>query len=202
MPTHYGIQKRSKPRLRFVKGFDGQNSLKLQENLFIYNDAAIMSGMIVSKFWNTATSRYEWKIGLVAGATPYIADQDYDDSDVIAAGGILTAYPLSSEIEVQTPYVVDADGSAFGADAADLLDDAALACIAAGSTGAGSLCLAEALDTALSARVQIVGYASGGHHTGLIDVAAENTNVTRDADGKVLVLQLTANFSKGNLTAA
>lgn len=195
MPTHYGIQKRSKPRLRFVKGFDGQNSLKLQENLFIYDDGAVMSGMIVSKFWNTSTSRYEWKIGVVSGATPYIADQDYDDSDVIAAGGILTAYPLSSEIEVQTPYVADADDTSFGGDASGVSDDVALAAFADDDDMAGYLYVA-------GAATQIVAYISGGHHTGLLDVAVENTNVTRDADGKVLVLQFTANFSKGNLTAA
>lgn len=196
MPTHYGVQKRAKPRLRFVKGFDGQNALKLQENLHIWNDGAVMSGMIVSKFYNSANARYEWKIGLISGATPYIADQDYDDADVVAAGGILTAYPLSSEIEVQTPYVVDADGSAIAGDLADFDEDAALTCIAAGATGAGSLCLAS------GSAVPIVGTLSGGHISGLLDVAAENTNVTKDANGKVLVIQFIAGFVKGNLTAA
>lgn len=197
MATHYGIQKRDKTRLRFVKGYDGQNSLKLQDVLPIYNNGLVRSGMIVSKFYNSATSRYEWKIGLIAGATPYIAENDYDDNDVLGAGGLITAYPLNSEIEVQTAFFSDADGTDIGvatSDAASFDEDAALTAIEAGQTGAGCLCIA-------GSNKAIIGYLSGGHISGLLDVAGENTNVTRDANGKVLVAQFRAAFVPGNKTA-
>jgi len=195
--THYGIQKRDKPRLRFVKGYNGQNSLKLQDVLPVYNNGLVRSGMIVSKFYNSATAQYEWKIGLIAGKTPYIAENDYDDNDVLGAGGLITAYPLNSEIEIQTPFFCDADGTDIGTAASDVAsfdEDAPITAIEAGQTGAGCICIAG------SAKA-VIGYLSGGHISALLDVASENTNVTRDANNKVLVAQFKAAFVPANLTA-
>lgn len=191
MPTHYGIRKRAKPRINFKRGYTGQTAHNLQKSLHINNDAQILSGMCVSKFWNTATARHEWKIGLVTGAVPYVAYDDFDDPDVVGAGGILTAYALNDTIEFQTPYITDSDGSVIAGDIASIDDDRPLTAIAAGTTGAGSFCIA-------TAGTPVVGYLSGGHQNALINVAAENTNVTRDADGKVLVIQMTSSYQAGN----
>lgn len=188
MATHFGTLKRDKPRLQFVKGYAGQSTAKDQEILHIWSNALIRSGMIISKFWNSSNSRYEWKIGMISGAVPYIAEEDYDDSSVLASGGKITGYPLSSEFVARTSYAY------INSDTASWSDNAALSAVADATTGSGSLKLAASGE-------QIVGYLTGSHRAGLKDVAAENSNVTKDGDGKVLVAEFRANFSKGNLLA-
>lgn len=60
--------------------------------------------MLVTKYWNASTSRYEWVKGIVdAGATPYFAYQSQDDFDVIECGK-LTGLSCAGDFEILTPY--------------------------------------------------------------------------------------------------
>lgn len=195
MSPQSGTLRRDKPCIQFVKGFDGQQSKALQETLFFKSGEQIRSGMVISKTYVTANGRYEWVAGLVANATPYMADQDYDNADVVGSGGQITGYPLSSEIEVRTPWVklTANDNSTDNTGGWD--DDVRVSAVARdpnASQGAthGRLKLAESGDP-------VVAYLSGGMKDGLLNVAAENTNVTPDAAGKVLVAQIVANFVRG-----
>lgn len=190
-----GTLRRDKPRIQFVKGFDGQQSKQLQETLYFKAGEQIRSGMVISKTYVTANSRYEWVAGLVANAVPFLADQDYDDADVVGAGGQITGYPLSSEFEVRTPWVKLTANDNATDNTGSWDDDVRLSAVArvvsdAQTSVHGRLKLAESSDP-------VVAYLSGGHKDGLLDVAAENTNVTPDANRKVLVAQLTANFVRG-----
>lgn len=196
---HFGLQMADRPRLRFVRGFDGQQASKLQKTAPFKAGEKIRSGMLISLYYVTANSRYEWVAGLVSGAVPYVADQDYDDPDVIGAGNLLSGYPLSSEIEVQVSYArLTADNNSDNTASWD--DGAALAGVTRNPASAfnaatdGFFKLAQSGD-------QIVAYLSGGHINGLLDVASFNTNVTRDGNGKVLVAQFTANYVTGNTLA-
>lgn len=186
MSDHFGVKKRDKIRLTFRHGFDGQQSTKLKESLHIYGDSQIRSGMIISKFYNSANQRYEWKIGLIAGATPFIAEQDYDEFDVRGAGGVLTGYNLSSEIEVLTGWVV------LGTEA-NWDDDKPVTAIAEGQNNAGCITLATTNDP-------IIGYLSGGHKDGLLNLADQVSNVVK-TNGKVPAACFTARYSP-NLKAA
>jgi hypothetical protein len=184
MPTFptAGIAQRAKPRLQFVKGYDGQQAAKFAENLPVTPNVAVYSGQVVSKLYSTDRSRYEWALGLVSGGTPFVAEKDYDDADVQAAGN-LQAFPLDSVIEFRTGWVVPGTLSAWS-------DDVRLTAVAQGQTNAGSLAVATSGDP-------VVGIVSGGLYQGLLDVASENTNVVRDGNGQVLVAQLRSAFNRG-----
>jgi hypothetical protein len=182
LTSHYGTVTRTKPRLRFVKGFDGQQALKLAKSLPIAAGQTPLSGQVVSILWNPGTTRYEWVVGLESGAVPYIADKDYDDPDVQSSNS-LQAFPLTSEIEFQSGYFTTGDVTAWN-------DDASVTAIAFGAGGAGGFKIAGSGDP-------IVGYLNGGHKGALLDIAGENSNVARDGNGQVLVAQISARFVKG-----
>lgn len=188
--SNSGTLRRDIPRLQFVRGYSGQSSQFPSEHLKRYSNAAIRSGMCISKFYNTATEAHEWKIGHIAGSVPYVAVQDYDDNDVIASGNLISGIPLSGDFEFRTGYY--AAGTLANWDS-----DKPITAIADGVSTSGAE--SGKFKIATSGDV-IVGYVNG-HQNGPLDVAAENTNVTPDADGKVLVVQLVARFAPGNLLA-
>lgn len=197
---HFGLQMADRPRLRFVRGQDGQQASKLQRTAPVRAGEKIRSGMLISLYYVTANARYEWVAGLVSGAIPYVADHDYDDPDVYGSGNLLSGYPLSSEIEVQVSFARltannNSDNTANWDEAAALAGVVRDPTVSFNATTDGFFKLAESGE-------QVVAYLSGGVHiNGLVDVASFNTNVTRDANGKVLVAQFTGNYTKGNLLA-
>ena len=58
--SNYGTLQRTKPRLRVIKGYVGQNSNQRQEVAPVQDGEAIMAGMVISKLWSTDLDAYEW----------------------------------------------------------------------------------------------------------------------------------------------
>lgn len=186
--SNYGTLQRSKPRLRVIKGYVGQNSNQRQEVAPVASGMVIMSGDVISKFWVTDPGRYEWVLGLVSGATPYIALQDYNDSDVIAAGG-LTGLSCAGQFTLESAYFVEGT-------TANWLDGAAVSAYAnddATAANRGKLKLAATNDPILGSVIR--------QHADLDNARPYSSNVTPDGDNRVEVVRFETGFVKGNLAA-
>lgn len=188
MATNYGTLQRTKPRLRVIKGYVGQNSNQRQEVAPVASGMAIMSGMLISKLWSTDNSRYEWVLGLVSGAIPYIALQDYTDADVLAAGG-LTGLSCAGQFTLESAYFVEGT-------TANWVDNAAVSAYAnddATAANRGKLKLAASGDPILGTVIR--------QHADLDDARPYSSNVVPDADGRVEVVRFDTGWVKGQLAA-
>ena len=127
MTFQYGTVKRTKPRIRVYSGYDPQSpqSAHLPNRLPVAANEVIFSGMIISSVWNGATSAYEWRAGIPAGADETVvaslsvADGDSLDEDIIAAG-VLPGLTCSGLFDLHSGYFAGnigaVDGGAAGTD--------------------------------------------------------------------------------------
>lgn len=105
MPT-FGTIKRSKPRVRVLRGYDPNEPTTLMQAHPVSDGVVIKSGQVVSLNWVAANNRYEWVLGGQANTIPYIALEDSTDEDVIEAGK-LPALSCAGQFEIQTAYYKD-----------------------------------------------------------------------------------------------
>lgn len=119
MPLH-GQLKRLKPRVEVLRGYNPNEPHTLTQSHPVKSGVVVLSGMVIYLKWNATTAQYEWNLGCDAGATPYIALQDWDrsqttglgqfgyDPDVIEAGK-LTGLSCAGQFEIETPYFFSGD---------------------------------------------------------------------------------------------
>lgn len=114
MPT-FGTIQRNYPKLEVLRGFDPneprtrQISYPISATSTNGTNGVIMSGQVISLWYNSTLNREEWVLGVAtAGATPHLALQDWNDSDVVESG-VLTGLSCSGQFELQTGYF---DGNA------------------------------------------------------------------------------------------
>lgn len=174
--VNYGISTRSKPRIEVLKGFDPNEPFSRRDSHPVAANQGIKSGMVISKWWNATTSRYEWvkgvdvtTLGQDANVQVFFALQDETDHDVVNSG-LLTGLSSSGQFEIETGYFKT--GDTYNQDI-PLTYDAATGNLKA---------------TTFDGTTPVVGICNQMH--GLIDVAPYNSGVARDVDGKVLVLRL------------
>jgi hypothetical protein len=186
MATTYGTLQRLNPRLRVIKGYVGQNSNQRQEVCPVASGMAIMSGMVISKLWSTDNARYEWVLGLVAGAEPYIALQDYTDTDVLAADG-LTGLSCAGQYTLESAYFVTGT-------AANWSDNAKVSAYANNdgtSSNRGLLKLAVTGDPVIGSVIRL--------HAGLADARPYTSNVVPAGNGTVEVARFDTGYVNGNV---
>lgn len=172
----YGTQQRANARLRVLRGWDPNVPNHLARRAPIAEGVTILSGQVVSlKYQN---SQEEFILGVDAVTDlPYFAVQDSDDFDVIASGG-LTGLSCLDNLELQTAFFKASPSPAYGSQVALMAD---------GTTG--DVTTHDGGDTKA-----ILGYTS--RFNGPVDIRAENSGVTPDGDGKVLVLTLQTHFER------
>jgi len=172
----YGTQQRAKPRLRVMRGWDPNVPNSLTRRAPIAEGVTVQSGQVVSlKFQN---SQEEFILGVDSVTdVPFFAVQDSDDFDVIASGG-LTGLSCLDNLELQTPFFKASPTPSYGS---------IVPLAADGVTG--DVTTHDGND----ARA-ILGYTS--RFNGPVDIRAENSGVTPDAQGKCLVLTLQTHFER------
>lgn len=105
MPQH-GHFTLPKPELGVLRGYDPNEPTKFQQAEVPKSDAAIKSGMVISKSYESG--QYVWVKGGQAGATPYMALENQTDFDVIECGK-LVALSCAGEFVFATGYYKDGD---------------------------------------------------------------------------------------------
>jgi hypothetical protein len=118
--------------------------------------------MVISKIWNGTLNRYEWTKGLVAGAEPFIALEDALEKSVRASSR-LPGLSCSGQFTLQTGYY-DSVVAPTG-----VTDGAYVSAYANGHAQAGEVKIAATGD-------RIIGQVTDGHHAGLADQSAVNSN--------------------------
>lgn len=192
MPQH-GHIKRTKARVEVLRGYNPNEPQTLTQSHPVASGVTIRSGQVIYLRWNAGADRYEWRLGCEAGKTPYIALQDWDQSQEAGLGaygydpdtveaGKLTGLSCAGQFEIQTPYFlagqnypVDLPLTFVPNDGADAVDS--------GSGALGELRPAANGDT-------VVGYISrarGQNSPG--DLSGINSNVTEKS-----VITFTTNF--------
>jgi len=121
MPT-YGTLKRAQPRIEILRGFDPNEPTKLTQSHPVAAGEVVKSGQIVTEYWNSADEVYEWKVGIqlnkgadVSGTQVFFAIDDATDHDIIEAG-TLPALSAIGEFEIEIPWFVDTEATAFKSD--------------------------------------------------------------------------------------
>ena len=104
----YGIFKHAKPPIEVLRGFDIYEPTHLSNTLAIKSGEEPKSGMIVSKEWVSANSRYEWTVGCVAGRTPYFAYESDTAFDIVSSGKLM-GLSCGDDYRIQTGYYKDGD---------------------------------------------------------------------------------------------
>jgi hypothetical protein len=87
MPS-IGVKKRTKPRVRILKGFDPMNPSAPSRTERVKTGETILSVQVISLVFNADDSVYEWIRGwdlVNSKGVPYIADSDSADFDVVDA---------------------------------------------------------------------------------------------------------------------
>lgn len=119
MPT-FGTIQRNYPKLEVLRGFDPneprtrQISYPISATATNGTNGVIMSGQVISLWYNSTLNREEWVLGVAtAGATPHFALQDWNDADVVESG-VLTGLSCSGQFEPQTGYFDGNTGLLFG----------------------------------------------------------------------------------------
>lgn len=104
MAHQYGTVTLTKPRIQVLHGLDANLPNSLRDREFPKSNAAIKSGMLISRKWDGA-SKYEWVKGIDgnAGATLFFAYQSQTDFDVVECG-MITGLSCAGDFEIQTPY--------------------------------------------------------------------------------------------------
>ena len=180
MAINYGTLQRTYPRLRVLRGYVGQNSNQRGESAPVKDGEVIMSGMCISKLWNPTTTKYEWVRGLVSGAVPYVALQDYNDVDVLGSGS-LTGLSCSGQYTFESPYFVGTtaldDGALVSAYANDDATDALR----------GKFKIAASTNPILGVVVRL--------KDGPADASGYSSNVVKDGDGQVKVFTFDAGYT-------
>lgn len=161
MPT-YGVTTRAKARLNVLRGFKGNEPQSLSYSAKPKADEAILSGMIIS-----LDSNGEWVKGCAAGVTPYFAQHDQADLDVVSSG-LLVGLSCAGDYELQTAHF---DTSATIANDVPLVAHATNGTVVVG---------------ALDGTADIIGFSCRGGKT---DRAAVD-NTTTKVSGYVYVLGL------------
>lgn len=100
----YGYIQRAKPKLQVLRGYDNPQKALIRKSSFpVTSGVTIKSGQVIYSDWNSANARYEWKLGCELGKTPYLANADSDDEDVISAG-TLPGLSCAGQFEFRMPY--------------------------------------------------------------------------------------------------
>lgn len=189
MFTYGTAGQRLKPRVEVPKGFAILESSTLHTSAPVASGQNIKSGMIISLWTNPETSRQEFVIGVDASAGGrnqdpttqcYIAYSDASDYDVVSSG-LLPALSCDGKYEIQTGYFKA--GETYVHDTYLTWD---------GVTG-------NVKPTALKSGAPIVGRITRMSEP--IDILPINSNVVPDANGKVLVVQLTTMSLPNSLDA-
>lgn len=183
MPT-YGTTTRAKPRLNVLRGFKGNEPQSLNHSAKPKAGEEILSGMIIS-----LDSNNEWVKGAPAGKVPYIAYHDQADLDVTSIG-LLLGLSCAGDYVVQTAYF--ASEGTFGNNVFLLADaeDDAVSGVRAGLPGYIAKAVARTTP-AVGSVFDLIGVTS---HGGKVDRANVDSNSTKDAAGKVLVLTWTTRW--------
>jgi hypothetical protein len=166
-----GTIQRSKPRLRILRGDNANEPHYLSQSLPVASGVTISSGQVISPKWNVTLSQYEWVLGKDTSADMcYIARKDSLDTDVQSAG-TLPGLSCAGQFELQTGFFKTGDTYNDGAYLA-----------ADGVTGNLKV-------TARNSNELILGQVT--RIRGAKDIAGEDSSVTPDVNGQVLVIVFT-----------
>lgn len=176
-----GITQRATPRVQIYRGWDPNNpTTNRSVNAPIATGVNIVSGQVISLQSNNGV--YQWILGAVAPALPYIAYQDSLDFDVQASGG-LTGLSCLDQIELYTAFFNPTPaGVPYGTNQRLKAD---------GATGN--------VTTALTTDKPTLGYQT--RFDGPVDIAQQVPGVTPNGSGQVLVLVLTTDYQTSGNTA-
>lgn len=90
--------------IQVPKGLQANLPSSLRATEVPKSGAGILSGMVITKNWESARSRYEWVKGNGGdSAIPYFAFQSQDDFDV-EESGMLTGLSCAGDFEITTPH--------------------------------------------------------------------------------------------------
>lgn len=172
----FGTQQRAHARLRVMRGWDPNVPSSLTRRAPVADGVTVLSGQVISlKYQN---SQEEWILGVDSVKDiPYFAVQDSDDFDVVASGG-LTGLSSLDDLELQTAFFHASPTPSYGTQVALMADSTSGNVTTHDGTDANS----------------ILGYTS--RFNGPVDIKADNSGVTPDGDGKVLVLTLQTHYER------
>ncbi len=104
MPQFGLANKRQYARIEFIRGFSGNEPTGLSASHPIKSGETILSGEVVTKWWNNTLSQYEWQRGGNGGSgIPHFAHNDGLDEDVIETGELL-AISCAGDYEIQIAH--------------------------------------------------------------------------------------------------
>lgn len=142
---------------------------------------SLTSGQVISLTMDNGVEK--WQLGCPAATDiPHFAYQDSADFDVVASGGV-TGLSSLDRIELQTAF--------FNANPVTVAYAHMVRLKADGASGN--------VTTALTIDRQTLGYLS--RFSGPNDIKGENSGVTPDGNGAVLVLTLMTNYESNGATA-
>jgi hypothetical protein len=94
----YGTYARTSPRVKVLRGYEGNESSAITTVAKITDGQTIVSGQVISLSSGT------WVLGCAAGSIPHIALQDGTDTDVISSG-LLLGLSCSGKYEIETAAI-------------------------------------------------------------------------------------------------
>lgn len=181
-----GVFLRAKPYLRVLQGFDPNEPQTRSRSAPVKSGVTVVSGNVIVLEYVSANAQWEWVLADRAEAAhrkqvPHFALQDATDSDVAAAGQ-LTGLSCSGQFELQTGYFVTPSGGE------PLTNGAAL------SYGTGAnVGKVEAVLRGAGPTIPVVGFISGAHNAGAIDLTGQCSEATSNT-----VVQLTTTYDAAN----
>lgn len=98
-----GTIKRTKPRLRVLRGYPGNEPTALTASAPVKDGVTIKSGQTIQLTWNGTLSRYEWELGCSGTKIAYFAEKDSTDEDVLEADS-LTGLSSAGKYELETAF--------------------------------------------------------------------------------------------------
>jgi hypothetical protein len=184
-----GTYQRAYPRVSVLRGYNPNQPTTLQRAFGIKTGVTILSGQLISTYWNSTLLVYQWDLGVGTAANDlcYVALKDSADPDVVASGS-LPALSCAGDFEIQTPFFNVSSPSSY-------IDGAYL--VADGVTGN---LIVSTLASATAAAKAILGVVT--RNNGLLDIGAFDSGVTPAASAPfVPVIDFITRFQPTTTTA-
>ena len=172
--------------MRVLQGYDPNEPQTRSRSAPVKSGVSIKSGNVIVLEYNSSTAVWEWTLADRATSAhlkqvPHFALQDDTDAEVTAAG-LLTGLSCSGQFEIQTGYFVTPTSGE------PLTNGAALTF--GTSSNVGKI---EAVLRGDGPTTPIIGFISGAHNAGAIDLTGQCSEATSNT-----MVQFTTSYDPRN----
>jgi hypothetical protein len=108
MPQYGLANQRTFAKMEVLRGFSDNEPTGLSASLPVKTGETILSGEVVTKYWNGTLEQYEWVRGGSGEGIPHFAFDESANEDVIEAGKLL-ALSCAGSYEIQVAHFKVAD---------------------------------------------------------------------------------------------